>query len=103
MTRFQSPLITLAVAAVTLLGGCAIGPDYKRPPVAEPEMFRGQATAEAASLADAPWWELFPRPGAERSDPRSAPQQLRRTGSPPPACRRRGRASSPLDRIFSRH
>ena len=29
-----------------LLAGCAIGPDYKRPPVAEPPVFRGQATAE---------------------------------------------------------
>ncbi len=42
-----------------LLAGCAIGPDYKRPPVTEPPTFRGQATAEAASLADLPWWEVF--------------------------------------------
>ena len=42
-----------------LLAGCAIGPDYKRPPVAEPRAFRGQPTAEAASLADLPWWEVF--------------------------------------------
>src|SRR5262249_30099939 len=32
------------------------------PPVAEPVMFRGQATAQAASLADAPWWEVFQDP-----------------------------------------
>jgi multidrug efflux system outer membrane protein len=42
-----------------LLAGCAIGPDYRRPPVTEPPTFRGQATAEAASLADLPWWEVF--------------------------------------------
>ncbi|HXN42219.1 MAG TPA: efflux transporter outer membrane subunit, partial [Myxococcaceae bacterium] len=42
-----------------LLAGCAIGPDYQRPPVTEPPTFRGQATAEAASLADLPWWEVF--------------------------------------------
>jgi multidrug efflux system outer membrane protein len=42
-----------------LLAGCAIGPDYKRPPVTEPPTFRGQAIAEAASLADLPWWEVF--------------------------------------------
>src|SRR5882672_1261998 len=42
-----------------LLAGCAIGPDYKRPVVAEPETFRGQATAEAVSLADLRWWEVF--------------------------------------------
>jgi multidrug efflux system outer membrane protein len=50
------------VVAVTLLGGCAIGPDYRRPVVAEPATFRGQAIAEAASLADAPWWQVFQDP-----------------------------------------
>src|SRR5207237_9120092 len=28
----------------------------------EPETFRGQATAEAGSLADAAWWEVFQDP-----------------------------------------
>jgi multidrug efflux system outer membrane protein len=51
-----------AVVAATLLGGCAIGPDYKRPAVADPEMFHGQAVAEATSFADAPWWEAFQDP-----------------------------------------
>jgi len=50
------------VVATAVLAGCAIGPDYKRPSVAEPQTFRGQATAEAASLADAPWWEVFQDP-----------------------------------------
>ncbi len=56
-----TPLIA-AVAAAALLGGCALGPNYKRPEVASPEAFRGQATAEAASFADAPWWEAFQDP-----------------------------------------
>ena len=51
-----------AVAAATVLAGCAIGPDYKRPPVTEPATFRGQVTTEAASLADAPWWDVFGDP-----------------------------------------
>jgi multidrug efflux system outer membrane protein len=52
------------IAAMTAawLGGCAIGPNYQRPAVAEPAMFRGQATAEAVSFADAPWWEAFQDP-----------------------------------------
>jgi len=54
-------LLTGLVLAV-FAGGCAIGPDYKRPVVAEPPTFRGQATAEAASFADAPWWEAFEDP-----------------------------------------
>lgn len=43
------------------LGGCALGPDYERPPVAEPDSFRMQqgATLEEVSLADLGWWELF--------------------------------------------
>src|SRR5439155_641881 len=52
----------MPLVAAALEGGCAIGPDYKRPTVAEPQTFRGQATAEAASLADAPWWEVFRDP-----------------------------------------
>src|SRR5713101_8182426 len=62
MTRFASGCIGSSIVAAALLGGCAIGPNYKRPTVAEPQTFRGQATAEAASLADAPWWEVFQAP-----------------------------------------
>jgi multidrug efflux system outer membrane protein len=51
----------LAVALV--LAGCAIGPNYRRPETASPDAFRGQeGPAEAASLADLPWWELFRDP-----------------------------------------
>jgi outer membrane protein, multidrug efflux system len=50
------------VVTAAVLAGCAIGPDYKRPRVAEPPTFRGQVTTEAASLADAPWWEVFQDP-----------------------------------------
>ena len=48
-----------ALAAV----GCAIGPNYTRPPVASPDRFHGQeAEAEARSLADLAWWDLFKDP-----------------------------------------
>jgi multidrug efflux system outer membrane protein len=62
MTRSTSQQIVTGVVAAALLGGCAIGPDYKRPAVAEPPTFRGQAVAEATSLADAPWWQVFQDP-----------------------------------------
>src|SRR5262249_29662146 len=43
--------------------GCAIGPNYKRPPVVVPERFYGEeAVAQAGSLADLPWWEVFDDP-----------------------------------------
>ena len=43
------------------LGGCALGPDYERPPVVEPDSFRTQqeAALEEVSVADLGWWELF--------------------------------------------
>jgi multidrug efflux system outer membrane protein len=43
--------------------GCTMGPAYQRPPVTPPEQFYGLAgQAQAASLADLPWWELFGDP-----------------------------------------
>jgi outer membrane protein, multidrug efflux system len=62
MTRSTSQQIVSGVVAAALLGGCMLGPNYKRPVVAEPGTFRGQATAEAESLADAPWWDVFQDP-----------------------------------------
>ena len=55
--------MTLGILAAACLTGCALGPDYKRPPVSPPETFRFQTTpGETASLADAPWWEAFGDP-----------------------------------------
>jgi outer membrane protein, multidrug efflux system len=45
------------------LAGCAVGPNYQRPPVAAPDQYYGLAgQAQAASIADVPWWELFEDP-----------------------------------------
>src|SRR2546425_6308439 len=54
-------------AATVLLGltlaGCAIGPNYKRPPVPVPERFYTDAgAAEARSLAAVTWWDVFDDP-----------------------------------------
>ena len=52
-----------AVVALALLAGCAVGPNYERPPVASQPEYRGLVgPAEAASLADLPWWEVFEDP-----------------------------------------
>ena len=51
-----------ALAAV-LTAGCAVGPNYQRPPETAPDHFYSQPTpAEAASLADSPWWDVFSDP-----------------------------------------
>jgi outer membrane protein, multidrug efflux system len=52
------PARTLALALLPAALGCAIGPDYERPELPAPPAFR-DAPAEAASLADLPWWEVF--------------------------------------------
>ena len=58
-----SRAIALGILVAGCLTGCALGPDYKRPPVTPPETFRFQTTpGETASLADAPWWEAFGDP-----------------------------------------
>jgi outer membrane protein, multidrug efflux system len=57
-------LVSLAAAIVPLgcLAGCATtaGHDYQRPPLNPPAQHRGQTgPAEAASLADQAWWDVF--------------------------------------------
>jgi outer membrane protein, multidrug efflux system len=60
--------VSRRVLAGALLGaglvGCTVGPNYKRPPVTVPGQFYGAdpAVAEARSLADVPWWEVFKDP-----------------------------------------
>jgi outer membrane protein, multidrug efflux system len=53
---------TRSAAALALaLGvwtGCAVGPDYERPPLTTPPTFR-DAPEQQASIADLPWWEVF--------------------------------------------
>jgi outer membrane protein, multidrug efflux system len=48
-----------------LLAGCLVGPDYKRPPVEAPGVYRGDSQSPLASsepLGDEKWWELFQDP-----------------------------------------
>jgi len=53
-------IITLMVS---LLTGCLIGPNYRRPTVKPPDVFRGGADArpptDTTSLADLKWFEVF--------------------------------------------
>ena len=57
MKRFAA-----ATALAALSAGCVVGPNYKRPPVTVPERVYGQLAADAESLADLPWWEVFEDP-----------------------------------------
>jgi len=45
---------------IASLAGCAVGPNYKRPEIATPDRFYGEAqAAEAKALTDVPWFDVF--------------------------------------------
>lgn len=51
---------SMAVAAMVVLGGCTLGPDYVRPDLEVPGDYRGTLTVDSArSLADLDWADLF--------------------------------------------
>jgi multidrug efflux system outer membrane protein len=53
----------LAVLATAALAGCTVGPNYRRPVVTIPDQFYGAGgAAAAASLTDAPWFDVFRDP-----------------------------------------
>ena len=50
-----------------LLTGCAVGPDYSRPAITTPEVYRGagpnpSATGSTQLLGDQKWWDVFQDP-----------------------------------------
>jgi outer membrane protein, multidrug efflux system len=51
------------IVFVIFLAGCAVGPNYKRPQVAVPDVYRGLPPdadkTNTASLGDEKWWTLF--------------------------------------------
>ena len=59
-TRIKRGLVV--VAAVAVLGGCAVGPNYKRPSVGAPGAYRFATGEGTNSLADLPWWQVFQDP-----------------------------------------
>jgi multidrug efflux system outer membrane protein len=50
------------LAFCIVLSGCLLGPNYKRPAVSTPAVFRGQPTAEQNSFADQGWWSVYSDP-----------------------------------------
>jgi multidrug efflux system outer membrane protein len=54
----RKAIILLVAVAV---GGCAVGPDYKRPEIEAPQSFRYEAK-EVAETANTEWWKQFNDP-----------------------------------------
>jgi multidrug efflux system outer membrane protein len=60
-------VLAVLCLGVTLLGGCAVGPDYKRPAVDTPAAYRTSTADTNApvgtnSFADLGWWQVFQDP-----------------------------------------
>jgi multidrug efflux system outer membrane protein len=58
----KPPILLFSVAL--LASGCTVGPNYKRPTVAVPGLYRGTVSTEAvptqlAALGDQKWWDVF--------------------------------------------
>ena len=57
--------IFAAISASTLMIGCMVGPNYHRPAVPTPGVYRDlsdNSQAQAASFADLHWWQVFQDP-----------------------------------------
>jgi multidrug efflux system outer membrane protein len=56
----------MGVVPIALLSaGCLVGPNYKRPDLASPQQFRFVEGAQAESLANAPWFQVFDDPSLQ--------------------------------------
>ncbi len=55
-------LLRPAALVVLLFPACMLGPDFDRPAVDVPEGWRDLPAAEAESLANTPWWEMYGDP-----------------------------------------
>jgi multidrug efflux system outer membrane protein len=57
--RLRSAAVWLLAPALSLIMGCSVGPNYKRPPVNAPPAYRGDADVSTNSFGDLPWWKVF--------------------------------------------
>jgi multidrug efflux system outer membrane protein len=65
MTARRPFLHTTIVAVSMLVGGCTVGPNYARPKLPTPETYRFVQNADAQTLADAPWFQVFDDPALQ--------------------------------------
>jgi len=49
----------LGAFAMVFLAGCAVGPNYKRPGVVSPAVFRDDGAPTNSSFADLDWWQVY--------------------------------------------
>jgi multidrug efflux system outer membrane protein len=52
----------VVVLSLAIFGGCAVGPNYKRPAIETPAVYRFAPSEATNSFADLPWWQVFQDP-----------------------------------------
>jgi multidrug efflux system outer membrane protein len=58
--------LTAVLLSASMLGGCVMGPNYRRPQVAQPSDYRFQISqSDATSFADLAWWDVFKDPALQ--------------------------------------
>jgi multidrug efflux system outer membrane protein len=63
MMRPSLRALAATISFPALLAGCTVGSNYERPEMASPDQFRFvDGPAQAQTLADAPWFEVFQDP-----------------------------------------
>lgn len=66
MTRPRSSLVIIGVIVSATIGaGCTMGANYSRPAMLTPDSYRFVQTAQAESMADLPWWQIFDDPALQ--------------------------------------
>jgi outer membrane protein, multidrug efflux system len=69
VTNMKTTAIVGVVAVLALETGCVMGPKYKRPSVDVPQEFRApapQQAAQASSLGNEKWWQVYQDPVLEQ-------------------------------------
>ena len=62
MTGWRPAALVGAAAMLSMVVGCALGPDYRRPGTAPPAAYRFESDAAAQSVGDAGWWQVYQDP-----------------------------------------
>jgi multidrug efflux system outer membrane protein len=61
-TRLMPAVLGAAALAALVGGGCALGPDYRRPATSTPAAYRFERDMTADSVDDAGWWRVYRDP-----------------------------------------
>jgi multidrug efflux system outer membrane protein len=61
----RGPIVGATALLALVVAGCALGPDYRRPETTTPAAFRFERDANADSVADAGWWQVYQDPALQ--------------------------------------